>query len=121
MEGHRLERATEALREEIREMISYELEDPRVDGVEVIDLKLDPKMRYAHVQVRIDGDETAQKAALEALEKARGYIKRQLSARVPLPHLPEIRFEEAGPLGSPERVQSLLKRIKKGRPKDAPQ
>ena len=121
MEGHRLQRATEALREEITELISFELEDPRLDGVEVVDLTLDPKMRYAHVQVRVAGDAAAQKAALAALEGARGYIKSELTLRVPLPHLPELRFEEAGMLGSPERVQSLLKRIKKGRPKDAPQ
>ena len=119
MEGHRLERATEALREEITELISYELEDPRLEGVEVVDLKLDPKMRFAHVQVRVAGDAEAHKAALAALEGARGFIRRELTARVPLPHLPDLRFEEAGMLGSPERVQSLLKRIKKGRPRDA--
>lgn len=121
MEGHRLERATEALREEIRELISYELDDPRLDVVEVVDLKLDPKIRYAHVQVTLSGDAEANKGALEALDKARGFIKAQLTQRIPLPHIPELRFEEIGSLGSPERINSLMKRIRKGRPRDTQQ
>lgn len=121
MEGHRLERATEALREEIREMISYELDDPRLEVVEVVDLKLDPKIRYAHVQVMLTGDKTANEGALEALEKARGFIKAQLTQRIPLPHIPDLRFEEIGSLRSPERANSLLRRIRKGRPRDAQQ
>lgn len=119
MEPHRLERATEALREEIVELISYELADPRVEGVEVVDVQPDPTFRHVRVQVNLPDPPARHKDAMAGLEHAKPFLKRELGLRLQLPRIPDLHFDSQT-LGSPERVQSLLKRIRRGRPRPDP-
>ena len=51
MEGHRYERVAETIREEIVEMIAYELEDSRLQGIEVVDVQVSPDMKKAVISV----------------------------------------------------------------------
>ena len=74
MEGHRAERISEALREELDELIGYEMSDPRVDGVSVSEIVLSPDGKKAVIRVACKGDERAQKAAVEALDHARNFL-----------------------------------------------
>lgn len=105
----------EALREELREIIAFELVDPRVDGVEVVEVHTDPSLRRAQVQVISRGGPVED--AVAALEHAKGFLKSQLSLRLDLRRVPELHFSATANLGPPERVQSLLKRIRRGRPR----
>ena len=47
---HRTERISEALREELTEMIGYELSDPRVASATVTGLEVSPDKRHALVR-----------------------------------------------------------------------
>jgi ribosome-binding factor A len=116
---HRTERISEALREELSELIEYEMLDPRVDGVVVVDVQISPDKRHAHVLLGFTDPETDAKEALKALEHALPFLKRQLAKRMNLFRMPEIRFQAdiTAELGS--KLDHLLKRIRKGRPKDA--
>ncbi|HYJ45430.1 MAG TPA: 30S ribosome-binding factor RbfA, partial [Pyrinomonadaceae bacterium] len=63
----RPERVAEMLREEISEIVGYELEDPRVASVTVTDVKLSENLRDASVYVLVEGSEEEIVTALEAL------------------------------------------------------
>ncbi len=117
VEPHRLERTTEAIREVLSEMISLELEDPRLDGLEVVEVKVSPDKRHAYVALKshagiISAD------TLSALEGARSFMKRELGQRLELHRTPELHFDTTANFGPQKRVDSILKRIRKGRPKD---
>lgn len=114
-QNHHRERVVEALREELAEIIAYELSDPRVDGVEVVEVHADPGLKHAQVQVLSHG--ASVELAVAALEHAKGFLKSQLSQRLDLRRVPELHFSATADLGPPERVQSLLKRIRRGRPR----
>jgi ribosome-binding factor A len=116
--SHRTERISEALREELSELIEYEMHDPRVDGV-VVDVQISPDKRHAHVRLGFTGPSTDSKEAHKALEHALPFLKRQLAKRMNLFRLPELRFQAdiTAELGG--KLDHLLKRIRKGRPKDA--
>jgi ribosome-binding factor A len=118
MDPRRARRVSESLREELAELISYELKDPRVSMVDVTDVQVAPDMKKAVVQVTFTGDPQERDAALEALERARHFLRRQLAKRLQLFRIPELHFEAVTALGSPARVEQLLKRIQKGRPRD---
>jgi ribosome-binding factor A len=105
----------EALREELAEIISFELEDPRVEGVNVVDVVVDPGLRRAQVQV-VSRSGSAEEA-VAALENARGYLKGQLAERLDMRRVPDLHFGVSADLGPPERVESILRRIKRGRPR----
>ena len=117
MTDHRTERISEALREELSELIGYELSDPRVAGATVTDVQVSPDKRHAFVRVCILQDADKQQT-LAALDHARNFLRRELSARLDLFRIPELHFEAdvASELGG--RMDHLLKRVRKGRPRE---
>ncbi len=118
VEGRRYERVSEAIRLELTEMITYELEDPRLAGVEVTDVQVAPDMKKVAVTVHIPAQGAEADKILEILKTAKGFLRKELAARIDLFHTPEIYFDSSLKLGPRERVQNLLKRIERGRPKD---
>jgi ribosome-binding factor A len=107
----RSERVADTLREEISQIVGYELEDPRLTMVTVTDVRLSDDRRSAQVFVTIAGDEREHRVALDALRHAAPYVRKQLSLSLNLPRTPEIHFirdkvEEKG-----ERVDKLLHEI----------
>jgi len=107
----RTERTADTIREEIAQIVGYELEDPRLTMVTVTDVRLSTDKRDATVYVTIAGDENEHKAALVALRKAAPYVRKQLGLSLNLPRTPELHFvrdrvEEEG-----ERVDQLLHQI----------
>lgn len=114
---HRVERISEALREELAELIAYELSDPRIGSVNVTDVHVSPDKRHAFVRVGIGPDSNTDET-LAALAHATHFLRRQLAIRLELFRIPELHFEvdTAAALGG--RMAHLLKRIHKGRPRE---
>jgi len=114
---HRIERITEAIREELAEMIGYELADPRLGSAIVTDVHISPDKRHAMVRVHV-AEGADQKETLQALDHARSYLRRELANRLDVYRIPELHFEadSSGELG--QKLDHLLKRIRKGRPRD---
>lgn len=109
----RAERTADTLREEIAQIVGYELEDPRLSAVTVTDVRLSSDKRAARVYVTIAGDEKEHEAALAALRHAAPYVRKQLGLSLNMPRTPEIHFvrdrvEEEG-----ERVDQLLMEIER--------
>ena|SRR5688572_14437688 len=109
----RTERFTDTLREEIAQIVGYELEDPRLITVTVTDVRLSSDKRAARVYVTVAGDENEHKSALSALKHAAPYVRKKLGLSLNLPRTPELHFvrdrvEEEG-----ERVDQLLQEIER--------
>jgi len=109
----RTERVADTIREEIAQIVGYELEDPRLTMVTVTDVRLSGDKRDAKVYVTIAGNEDEHKSALAALKHAAPYVRKQLGLSLNLPRTPELHFvrdrvEEEG-----ERVDQLLMQIEK--------
>ena len=113
MDQHRAERVSETVREELAEIIGFELEDPRLAIVDVNDVQVAPDLRHAHVRVALSGDEREQRAALQALDHARHYLRNELARRLNLRKVPELHFGTSPGPEVTERVELLLKRAKK--------
>jgi ribosome-binding factor A len=117
MEGHRAERVTEAIREELAEIISYEMSDPRVSSATVADVTVSPDLRRARISLAFPRREDAE-PGLKALEKAKGFLRRQLSLRLDLFRVPDLHFEADIGTQIGDRMDFLFRRIRKGRPRD---
>ncbi|MGH9660220.1 MAG: 30S ribosome-binding factor RbfA [Bryobacteraceae bacterium] len=113
MDPWKAQRVSEAIREELAEIVSFELSDPRLAIVDINSVTLLPNRRDASVCVGLHGDETEQHHALEALEHARHYLRHELARRLRLRRVPELHFAADGGDGVPARVEALLKRAKK--------
>jgi ribosome-binding factor A len=118
MDPRRSERLSEALRSELEEILQYELTDPRIDVANVAEVLITPDGKHARVRLNLNGDRAWQEQTLDALDHAKSFIKHELMHRLDLFRLPEIRFEAALSAELPQRVDSLLKRVRRGRPRD---
>jgi len=109
------ERLGEALREEIETMVEGELGDPRIGLVSVSAVQLAEDSRSAHVLVAVEGDDREAQRALEGLQGAAGYIRRELAERLHLRRPPELFFQLDRSEHYAARVEELLKRTTRKR------
>ena len=107
----RPERVADILREEISQIVGYELEDPRLGMVTVTDVRLSENRRDAHVFVTVAGNEEEHRLALNALRHAAPYVRKQLSLSLNLPRTPEIHFVRDTVEERAERIDDLLQQL----------
>jgi ribosome-binding factor A len=117
VDPHRHERVAESIREELEELIGYELVDPRVGGASITEALLSPDFRHAHIRVSLQGTPKEQDQTLAALNHAKPFLKRQLTDRLQIFRMPELHFEADLPPDLAAKAPQILKRIKRGRPK----
>jgi ribosome-binding factor A len=106
-------RVAETMREELEELIAYELSDPRIGPLEISEVLVSPDLKKACVRIVTSQDDT-RAPTLQALDHARGFLRSRLAERMRLRRTPELVFESAMDIGG-DRVAALLKRIHRGR------
>jgi ribosome-binding factor A len=111
---HRPERIAETLREEIAQIVGYELEDPRLAMVTVTEVRVADDLRDASVYVTVAGDEDEHAKAMSALRHAAPYVRKQLGFALDLRHTPALHFVRDTVEEKAARVDTLLEGIEKG-------
>lgn len=115
MDERRTLRVSEAVREELSELIGFETADPRLLTVEVLEVHLSADGKHASVKVAVRGNEREQKQSMAALEHASGFLRYELATRLTLRHVPELHFSQDRNPDVESRIDFLLKRAKKSR------
>jgi ribosome-binding factor A len=115
MQEHRAQRVSEAVREELAEIIGFELGDPRLASVDVTEVTVSPDSRHATVKVSLGGSHQEQQDAMSALDHARNFLRHELAGRLNLRRIPELHFEPEHWPDASARVEVLLRRAKKKR------
>lgn len=110
----RPERLAEVLREEIMEIVGYELDDPRLIGVTVTDVIVSANLRDAKVFVLIEGDEREIKEALKALQHAAPFVKQQVALNLNVRYAPHLHFVRDTVEEKANRIEELLGEISQG-------
>jgi len=115
--NHRQERVGEEIAHEINAMLAGELKDPRLEGMVVVsEVRVQPDMKHARVFINMQGSGKEQSDAIKALEHASGFIRRELIERLQLRRLPELHFTLDHSQEYTERIDQLLKEMKKDKP-----
>jgi ribosome-binding factor A len=115
--NHRHERVGEEIAHEINAMLAGELKDPRLEGMVVVtEVRVQPDMKHARVFVNMRGSNKEQSDAIKALEHASGYIRSELIERLQVRRLPELHFTLDLSQEHVERIEQLLKEMKKDKP-----
>ena len=115
--SHRHERVGEEIAHEINAMLAGELKDPRLEGTVVAsEVRVQPDMKHARVFINVQGTNKEQSDAIKALEHASGYIRRELVERLQLRRVPELHFTLVLSQEHVERIERLLKEMKKDKP-----
>lgn len=116
MDVHRSLRVSEAVKEELGELIGFEMDDPRLASVNVTHAEVSPDVRHAHIKVAIgEGDE---KKVLAALDHAKSYLKHELASRLNLRRVPDLHFSSDTHPEAESRIDFLLRRAKRSKARD---
>ncbi len=111
MQGKRLDRVNQLIKEEISTLLQRELKDPRLGFVTVTEVETAKDLRVAKVFVSVLGDERAvgllagrarQRAGLRA-----DWLRQHLDLRV----TPELDFRPDRSMEHAAQIQSLLKQV----------
>ena len=110
----RPEQLAEVIREEVSQIVGFELEDPRVESVTVTDVRVTENLRDATIYFTAAGTDAEKAAAHKALQHAAQYVRRQLGTVLNLRYTPELHFVRDTVEESAARVEALLSKIEVG-------
>jgi ribosome-binding factor A len=108
MQGKRLERVNQLVKEEISLLLQRELKDPRLGVVTVTEVDVAPDLRQARVYCSVLGSEEQWVSSFRALASARGFIRNWLRRHLNLRATPELSFRPDRSMEHAARMQALL-------------
>ena len=107
----RLKKIADRIKDDLSELLIYEVEDPRLSGVMVTDVNVDRELYYANIYVSaIEGRERS-KEVLAGLESASGFLRSQLAAGIELRTFPRLRFYWDPTPENADRIEYLIKQL----------
>jgi ribosome-binding factor A len=88
----RANRIAQRIKEELSELLLFNVSDPRLTGVQVTHVRVDRELAYANIFFSaLEGSERKEEI-LEGLDHAYGYLRHQLTQRIQLRSFPQLRF-----------------------------
>ena len=114
MSSHaRPDRVGQEVQAAIAELLSRGmLRDPRIGFITLTGVKMSPDLRVARVFYSMIGTPEERQQTQEGLEAAKGFVRREVTARVKLRVSPEIFFSFDESLGEGEKIDRLLREVK---------
>ena len=112
MQGKRLERVNQLIKEEVSVLLQRELKDPRLGFVTVTEVDVTPDLKYAKVYVSVLGRDAQWAASFQALDSARGFVWSWLRRHLDLRVTPEITFHPDRSMEHAAHIQSLLAELR---------
>ncbi len=104
----RPERLAESLKEEISEVVGFELDDPRLETVTVTDVEVSKDLRDAKVFVLVQGTDEEIDTALRSLRNAAAFVRQQVAMNLDLRHAPHVHFVRDSAEENAARVNEIL-------------
>jgi len=110
----RPQRIASLLEKQIPYIINQDLKDPRLGFITITEIVVSPDLKVAVVYFSSLGDKNQ---SLEALKRAKGYIKKTLAQRIRLRFIPELEFRIDNSYEYGRHVDELFKEISKNNKK----
>lgn len=105
------QRMSDRIRQILSQLLLREISDPRLQGITVTEVRIDPELMYAKVYVNALGDESREKKVMEGLKKANGYLRREVGQRIRIRNTPELHFYWDKTLERAERINNIISNL----------
>ncbi len=107
--SRRTDRVNEQLREEISTLLTRQIKDPRLSGViSITRVVTSGDLRSARVFISVMGGPETKKAALDGIQSAASFLRRELRDRINMRHTPFLTYELDE---SMEEADQVLRRL----------
>ncbi len=104
----RADRVSQQIHEIVARLFITEVNDPRLEEVEIVDAEVDPDLRKARIYYMMRHGERPQDEVEEVLKKVRGFLQRQLSSKLQMKYIPELEFRFDDSILKGRRIDDLL-------------
>lgn len=120
-QSKRSNRVADLIKVEISDILLRQIRDPRLKSLTITDVEVTDDLRFAKIFfVELGKDECAPQC-IAGLDKAHGFLKRELGKRLQLRYVPDIRFIVDKSFAHGNRIEKLIAEIHKGDAADAEQ
>ena len=111
-EYSRTQRVADYLQRELAALIQHEIRDPRVGMVSITGVTVSRDLGHARVYCTVLGSDTNEEArdSIEALNKAAGFLRSQLSRDSSMRSVPQLRFYFDSSVGRGRHLEDLIRR-----------
>lgn len=115
--SRRTDRINEQLREEISTVIARQVKDPRLNAVvSITRVESSSDLRSARVYISVLGNDKQRKEALEGLQSAASFLRREIRDRINMKHTPFMTYLLDNSLLEADHLLRLIDEVK---PKDS--
>lgn len=109
----RTERVGHEIQAAIADMLTRgQLRDPRIGFITITGVKVSPDLRVARVFYSMIGSEQQKAETQEGLDAAKGFVRREVTARLKLRFSPEVFFSFDESVGEGDKIDRLLREVK---------
>ncbi len=115
----RIKRIADRIKEDLSEMLVKEIQDPRLSGVNVTDVKVDRELAFADVFVSAVEGSGRSKEVLNGLQHAADFLRSALATRIDLRVFPRLRFHWDPTPERADHIERLLSSLR-DEPSSAP-
>ncbi|HEY6131427.1 MAG TPA: 30S ribosome-binding factor RbfA [Halioglobus sp.] len=111
----RTQRVADYLQRELAALIQHEVRDPRVGMVSITGVDVSRDLGHAKIYYTVMGSDSSDDAreSTEALNKAAGFLRSQLSRSSNMRSVPQLRFYFDSSIGHGRDLEDLIKRAAK--------
>ena len=107
----RADRVADLIKVEIADLLLKQVRDPRIGAITITGAKVTDDLRTARVFFVELGQDACSDAVKAGLEKAKGFLRRELGRRLQLRHVPELLFTYDASFAYGNRIERLLSEI----------
>ncbi len=107
----RAQRVADRIMEEVSSILRREISDPRMAMITLTGVKVSDDLRVARIYFVEMGHETCRDETKEALQKAWGFLRRELGKRLQLRYVPEIIFTVDESFAYGTRIDRLIDEV----------
>ncbi|MCB9457238.1 MAG: 30S ribosome-binding factor RbfA [Anaerolineaceae bacterium] len=105
------DRMAERIQEILSELLLREVADPRLQHITVTEVKLDRELMFANIYINALAEETREAEVMAGLERAKGFLRREVGRRIRLRSVPDLVFHWDYALERGERIAQLLENL----------
>ncbi len=111
----RTDRIDELFRQEIGEILTREVDDPRIGFATITDVETTPDLRHAKVLVSVIGKPEERLETIAAMGRRMPFVRHELGKRLRLKRIPQFHLELDDTLERGTRILHLLDELGAGR------
>lgn len=108
MDTVRQRRVAEQIRTTLSQLFLLEMKDPGLEGVTIMRVSVDREFQYADIYVHALAEDEREDEVMDALDRASGYLRRELGKTLRLRNIPHLHFHWDPSLAHADHINRLL-------------